>query len=171
MAYAVAAHSLALVVLGNVLFSVGTAPGIAIIADLVVSSAPAEQSGAASALSETASEFGGALGIALLGSLATFLYRSALGGTLPSGTPVDAMETALRGIGAAASLPRNLEGAAALLSAARAAYTGAVDITLSTGAGIAVLTAVVAVAMFRDLKRNGQPEVTPAQGSNGRERP
>jgi DHA2 family multidrug resistance protein-like MFS transporter len=166
MAYAVNVHNLTLVVLGNVLFSIGTAPGIAIIADLVVSSAPREQSGAASALSETASEFGGALGIALLGSLATFLYRSALGGILPSGTPVDAAQTALRGIGAAASLPQNLEGAAALLSAARAAYTGAVDITLSTAAGLAALTAVVAVAMFRDHKKHRQLNVTPAQDSD-----
>ncbi|MGH6821914.1 MAG: MFS transporter [Methylocella sp.] len=155
MAYAVGAHSLALVVLGNTLFSVGTAPGIAIIADLVVSAAPPERSGAASALSETASEFGGALGIALLGSLATFLYRSALSGTMPRGTPAFAMETALRGIGAAASLPRSLDGAGALLSAARAAYSDAASLTFSTAAGIVLLTAVVAVAMFRELKMQG----------------
>jgi DHA2 family multidrug resistance protein-like MFS transporter len=155
MAYAVGANSLVLVILGNVLFSVGTAPGVAIVADLVVSAAPQEQSGAASALSETASEFGGALGIALLGSLATFLYRSTLSGTMPSGTSVDAMETALRGIGAAASLPPSLDGAVALLSAAQAAYIDAVIITFSTAAAIVMLTAAVAVAMFRDLKMHG----------------
>jgi DHA2 family multidrug resistance protein-like MFS transporter len=155
MAYAVGAHSLALIVLGNVLFSVGTAPGIAIISNLIVSAAPQEQSGAASALSETASEFGGALGIAMLGSLATFLYRSALSATMPRGTPGDAMEMVLRGIGAAATLPRSLDGAAALLSAAQAAYTAALDITFSTGAGIVLLTAVVAVTMFRDVKMHG----------------
>jgi MFS transporter, DHA2 family, multidrug resistance protein len=155
MAHAVEMHSLALVVLGNVLFSVGTAPSIAIVADLVVSAAPQEQSGAASALSETASEFGGALGIALLGSLATVFYRSALSGMAPRGLPVDAMETALRGIGAASSLSPSLGGGAALLSAARGAYTSAAHITFSTGAGIALLTAIVAVAMFRELKMHG----------------
>jgi MFS transporter, DHA2 family, multidrug resistance protein len=155
MAHAVEMHSLALVVLGNVLFSVGTAPSIAIVADLVVSAAPQEQSGAASALSETASEFGGALGIALLGSLATVFYRSALSGMAPRGLPVDAMETALRGIGAASSLSPSLGGGAALLPAARGAYTSAAHITFSTGAGIALLTAIVAVAMFRELKMHG----------------
>src|SRR6185503_3265394 len=104
MAHAGETHSLIQIVLGNVLFSIGAAPGAAIVANLVVSAAPQEQSGAASALNETASEFGGALGIALLGSLATFLYRSALGGSMPSGVRADAMETALRGIGAASSL-------------------------------------------------------------------
>jgi MFS transporter, DHA2 family, multidrug resistance protein len=155
MAHAVNVHSLALVVLGNVLFSIGSAPGIAIVADLVVSAAPSERSGAASALSETASEFGGALGIALLGSLATFLYRSALGGIVPRGVPAGAMETALRGIGPASSLTPSLGGGATLLSAARNAYTSAAGITFSASAGIALLTAVIAVAVFRRLKMHG----------------
>jgi DHA2 family multidrug resistance protein-like MFS transporter len=151
MAHAVDVHSLALVVLGNVVFSIGSAPGIAIVSDLVVSAAPPEQSGAASALSETATEFGGALGIALLGSLATFLYRAALGGIMPSGLPVGAMETALRGIGPASSLAPSLRGGA-LLSAAQSAYTSAAAVCFSTGAGIVLLTAILAVAMFRGPK-------------------
>jgi DHA2 family multidrug resistance protein-like MFS transporter len=155
MAEAIGAHSLALVVIGNVLFAIGTAPGVAIVADLVVSAAPPEQSGAASALNETASEFGGALGIALLGSLATFLYRSELSATMPAGAPADAVATALRGIGAAASLPRSLDGEVALLSAAQAAYTSAAEVTFAAGAGIILATAIVALAMFRDVKMWG----------------
>jgi MFS transporter, DHA2 family, multidrug resistance protein len=154
MAHAVGAHSLALVVLGNVLFSVGTAPGIAIVADLVVSAAPQERSGAASALSETASEFGGALGIALLGSLTTLLYRSALHGMMPTGIPVGSIETALRGIGAASSVPPSV-GGGALLSAAQSAYTSAVCAAFLTSAGIVLLLSVIAIAMFRDLKMHG----------------
>ncbi|HEX6661111.1 MAG TPA: MFS transporter, partial [Sphingomicrobium sp.] len=99
MIYAVSAHGLILVVLGSVLLSIGTAPGTAIIADLVVSAAPQERSGAASALSETTSEFGGALGIALLGSLAEFFYRHELSQVIPVRSAA-----ALRGIGTAASL-------------------------------------------------------------------
>ncbi len=150
MACAVDAHSLVLVVLGNTIFSVGTAPGIAIISDLVVSAAPKEQSGAASALSETASEFGGALGIALLGSLATFLYRFTLNGMAPKGVSADVLETALRGIGAASSLAPSSNGGGVLLSAARSAYVhAAVGVTLATGAGVVLLAAVIAVAVFR----------------------
>jgi DHA2 family multidrug resistance protein-like MFS transporter len=155
MAGAVAAHSLILVVLGNVVFSIGMAPCTAIIADLVVSAAPLEQSGAASALSETASEFGGALGIALLGSLTTFFYRFALGGTLPNDLPAGVVETALRGIGAAASLPQNFAGAAALLSAARVAYTSAAQIAFLIAAGIVLAAAIGAIAMFRNLEPHG----------------
>jgi len=149
MAHAAETHGLILIVLGNVLFSIGSAPGITIVADLVVSAAPKERSGAASALSETASEFGGALGIALLGSLATLLYRSTLSVTMPTGIPVDMMETALRGLGAASSLAPSLDSGGALLSAARSAYTGAADVTFLTAAGIMLAAAIVAVGMLR----------------------
>ncbi|MBZ9987132.1 MFS transporter [Mesorhizobium sp. BH1-1-5] len=155
MAYAAEMHSLILIVLGNVLFSIGSAPGIAIVADLVVSAAPKERSGAASALSETASEFGGALGIALLGSLATLLYRSALGTAMPTGASDDAMETALRGIGTASSLAPSLGEGNVLLSAARSAYTSAAAGSFLAAAGIMLLAAIVAVAMLRNLKTRG----------------
>jgi DHA2 family multidrug resistance protein-like MFS transporter len=157
MAAAADAHSLAGFVLGNVLFSIGMAPGTAIIADLVVSAAPPERSGAASALSETASELGGALGIALLGSLATFIYRSALSRTMPTGTTVSTVETVLRGIGAAASLLRDIGSAAALRLAVQTAYTIAAEITFSVSAGLVLLAALVAVLAFRDLKTHPRP--------------
>jgi len=145
-------HSLALVVLGNTLFAIGMAPVSAINSNLVVSAAPQEQSGSASALSETAVEFGGALGIALLGSLATALYRSGLSGAMPSGMPTSVRETALRGIGAAFSLPQDLEGGAALRSAVQAAYTSAVDITFFIGAAMLLMAAAAAVVTLRNLK-------------------
>ncbi len=160
MAYAVGAHSLILITLGNVIFAVTTAPGITLVTDLVAGAVPPERSGAASALSETTSEFGGALGMALLGSLATFLYRTALGATIPNGTPAAAAETALRGIGAATSLTRDFDGAAALHSAAVAAYADAAYITFLTCAGIVLLTAFIAIAMFADHKmQDERPQI------------
>lgn len=154
MVYAVEAHSLILITLGNTLFAIGSAPGTAVVADFVVSSAPEEQAGAASALSETVSEFGGALGIALLGSLATFLYRHALIVMLPSGMTADSTDTALRGIGAASRLARGLSSGADILTAAKHAYTGAAATAFATGAGLTVLTAIVALTMFGARKSN-----------------
>jgi DHA2 family multidrug resistance protein-like MFS transporter len=149
MAYAIEAHSLILITLGNTLFAVGSAPGTTVVADFVVSSAPEDQSGAASALSETCSEFGGALGIALLGSLATFLYRHTLAAALPAGNPAPATETALRGIGAARAAAETFNGGAALLEAAKHGYTNAAGIALLASAAITLLTAVLAVTMFK----------------------
>jgi DHA2 family multidrug resistance protein-like MFS transporter len=67
-----------LLVTGMVLQSVGLAPVFTLANDLIMASAPPERAGAASGISETASELGGALGIGLLGSLATAVYGAAL---------------------------------------------------------------------------------------------
>jgi DHA2 family multidrug resistance protein-like MFS transporter len=67
-----------LLVIGMVLQSLGMAPVFTLTNDLIIGTAPPEQAGAASGISETASELGGALGIALLGSLATAVFGAAL---------------------------------------------------------------------------------------------
>ena len=143
-------NSLYVLVAGITLFSVGLAPCAAIIADLVVSASPTERAGAASALNETSSEFGGATGIALLGSLATFLYRSGLGSNLPAGIDADAAAMSLRGIGSAVEIARSLgPSGAGLLAAAQSAYVSAMQAGLFCAAAIAAIAAIAAVAVFR----------------------
>jgi DHA2 family multidrug resistance protein-like MFS transporter len=154
MAYAAGAHSLMLITFGNTIFAIGSAPGTTVVADFVVSSAPEEQSGAASALSETVSEFGGALGIALLGSLATFLYRHALLATLPPSLSVESADTALRGIGPASDLARSIAGGSEILAAAKHAYTGAAATAFTTSGALTLVTAIIAVTMFGTRKSN-----------------
>jgi DHA2 family multidrug resistance protein-like MFS transporter len=65
-------------VAGMVVQSIGLAPVFTLTNDLIMSAAPPERAGAASGISETASELGGALGIALFGALATAIYGAAL---------------------------------------------------------------------------------------------
>ena len=149
MAYATEVRSIILITAGNVLFAIGSAPGTTVVTDFIVSSAAGDQAGAASALSETCSEFGGALGIALLGSLATFLYRHTLGAALPAGTPLLASAIALRGIGAARAAAEKWNRGSELLEAAKRAYTSAAGATLLTSAAITLLTAILAVTMFK----------------------
>lgn len=67
-----------LVSLGMVVQSLGMAPLFTLTNTLILRAAPPERAGAASGISETASELGGALGIALFGSLATAVYGAAL---------------------------------------------------------------------------------------------
>lgn len=155
MAVAVHAHSLILIVIGNVAFSIGMAPCTAIIADLIVSAAPQAQAGAASALSELASELGGALGIALLGSLVTVVYRSVLNAGVPSALRGESLQRALRGIGSAAGSANAGEGARSLLEIARTAYSNATQVALWVATVIISLTAAVAVAKFRTVKAEG----------------
>jgi DHA2 family multidrug resistance protein-like MFS transporter len=69
---------LAVLVTGTALLSLGLGPVFTLAADLVVSAAPPERAGAASAILETSSEFGSAAGIAILGSLGYAVYRGEL---------------------------------------------------------------------------------------------
>ncbi|CDZ70426.1 Hypothetical protein NGAL_HAMBI2610_20280 [Neorhizobium galegae bv. orientalis] len=72
--------------------AVGFVPVVLTTTGLIVGSAPPEKSGSASAISETSAEFGGALGIALLGSLGTLIYRMLMDGVNVAG--LDATERA-----------------------------------------------------------------------------
>jgi MFS transporter, DHA2 family, multidrug resistance protein len=56
-------------------YAAGLSPLFPLSIDAVMAGAPAKQAGAVSALSETVGEFGAALGIALLGSLGSAVYR------------------------------------------------------------------------------------------------
>jgi len=76
---------LAVLVTGSVILSLGVAQVVTLSTDLIVGAAPPERAGAASALSETGTELGGALGIAILGSIGTAVYRSQLAGGVPFG--------------------------------------------------------------------------------------
>jgi DHA2 family multidrug resistance protein-like MFS transporter len=63
------------IVIGSALESLGCAPVFTLATELVVGSVPPERAGVAAAISETGSELGGALGIAILGSVATAVMR------------------------------------------------------------------------------------------------
>jgi MFS transporter, DHA2 family, multidrug resistance protein len=76
------------VLASSIVFFVGLTPVFALTTDIIIQSAPPERVGVASAISETAAELGGALGIALLGSLMTFIYRSSMNGVSTSLTNV-----------------------------------------------------------------------------------
>jgi MFS transporter, DHA2 family, multidrug resistance protein len=127
--------ALALAVIG-----LGIGLALALTTDAVVSAVPADRAGAASAVSETAYELGVALGIAVLGSLHTLLYRAELDG---SGPFTEAARSSLASAtSAAADLPP--AQAAQVLAAARTAFVDAMQVTTLVMAGILALAAVVA---------------------------
>src|SRR5262249_56184607 len=92
---------------------------------MVLGSAPPQRAGAASGLSETSTEFGGALGIAILGSIGTAVYRYRVTDHIPPGIPGAAARAISGTLGgattAAGHLPR--QAAALILGSARAAFT------------------------------------------------
>ncbi|MFM9552933.1 MFS transporter [Streptomyces caniscabiei] len=129
--------------IGVALLVVGVGAGFSftVTADVILSSVPKEQAGSASAVSETAYELGAALGIAVLGSIVTGVYRDF---AAPAGTPDGAHESLGGAVEAAAGMPPTT--AEALLSSARASFVD--GLTIAAGAGAAVLLATAVAAWF-----------------------
>jgi DHA2 family multidrug resistance protein-like MFS transporter len=150
---------LAVLVAGSAVFSLGLAPVVTLATDLVLGAAPAERAGAAAAISETSSEFGGALGIAILGSIVTVIYRGAMADAVPAGVPAAAAEAARGTIGGAVSVAGQLPAAlgAGLMDAARSAFAQAFEVTAVIGAAISVGVAILAVVVLRDVRAAGSP--------------
>ncbi|MET7570480.1 MFS transporter [Streptomyces sp. NPDC005492] len=141
--------------LGAALLVVGVGAGFSftVTADVILSSVPKEQAGAASAVSETAYELGAALGIAVLGSIVTGVYRDF---TAPTGTPSGAHESLGGAVEAAAGMPR--EAAQQMLASAREAFVDGLSIAVGAGAIVLLATAVAAWFMLRDQRLDSTPQ-------------
>jgi MFS transporter, DHA2 family, multidrug resistance protein len=124
------------VVLASVVLSVGFTPVVTLTTGMIVGAAPPERSGNASAISETGAELGGALGIAILGSIGTLIYRGRMEAA-PTGTlPADAVSVARATLGgaieSASKLPESL--ADDLVRHAREAFMIGIDVTAALAA-------------------------------------
>jgi DHA2 family multidrug resistance protein-like MFS transporter len=152
--------SLLLIAGASVIISIGLAPVITLATELIVGSAPPEQAGAATGISETSGELGGALGIAILGSLGTAVYRAELGDSLPSDLPSEVADAALDTLGGAMAIAETLPGAIgdAVVAAAQIAFVDALHIVAAVAAIGAAATAIVAAAaLWRVPARSDEP--------------
>ncbi|HEX6722377.1 MAG TPA: MFS transporter, partial [Burkholderiaceae bacterium] len=159
LALAEGPHALALLIASTVVMSLGMAPVITIGNEMIITAAPPERAGAASALSETSAEFGGALGIALFGSLGTVLYRHLLASDLPAGLDAGAAGAALATLGGAVAAAQAHPGPTgdALLSGSRAAFTGAMQFTSLLAMATVVAASVVSARILRNSRGAAAP--------------
>jgi DHA2 family multidrug resistance protein-like MFS transporter len=146
--------ALAILVTGAVVFAVGLAPVYTLAADMMVGAAPPERAGAAAGVSETSSELGGALGIAVLGAAGTAIYRAELDGAVPAGAPAEAAGAARETLGGAVAAADPLPEVmgAQLVDAAREAFTQAFQLAATLNAAVAIGAAILAAAMLRRVR-------------------
>jgi DHA2 family multidrug resistance protein-like MFS transporter len=149
-------------VAGMIVMSLGMAPVFTLGSEIILMAAPPERTGAASAISETASEFSGALGIALFGSLGMAIYRASLGTGMPRGIPPETADAALATLGAAVAAAGALPGpeGAALLHAARGAFGDALRLIALLGIVIVLAASALVARILRD---GGGPPVPARQ--------
>jgi DHA2 family multidrug resistance protein-like MFS transporter len=156
---------LALVVAGSTLLSIGLAPLFTIATDFVVGTAPPEKAGAASAIAETGAEFGGAMGIATLGSIGTAVYRSRVDNAIPAGVSTEDAETARDTLGGAVEVAGQLPDPVgpALLESAREAFIQGFEITAIVCTIIVTALAVLVAVTLRRAGSGSESEGEPEQ--------
>ncbi|MFI6513452.1 MFS transporter [Streptosporangium sp. NPDC050855] len=147
-------------IVGLILLGSGIGAVQAVASDVIVALAPPERAGSASAVMEASTELGGALGIAILGSIGLAVYSEQFveaGGAagLPPEQALVARETLGGAIGVAERLPD--QAATVLLDVARTAFTSGMQVAAILGAAIMALTAVLATILLREVRMDATP--------------
>jgi MFS transporter, DHA2 family, multidrug resistance protein len=152
--------ALATLVTGAVVFALGLAPVYTLAADLMVGAGPVERAGAAAGVAETSAEFGGALGIAILGVVGSAVYRDQIDEALPATLPSQLAEPARDTLGAAVAAGSELPGrlGVELVDAAQEAFTQALQVAALLSAAVAVGTAILAAALLRRVRMHSELE-------------
>lgn len=142
---------LAIAMVSSALIGAGIAPMMTLATDVVVGSAPPSRSGAASALSETAAELGAALGIAVLGTIGTVLYRARVLDGIPADVPGEAAEAVSSSLGAAMGVAEQLPSGVAthLVDVARHAFVDGLGAATAIGGLVLFAAAVVCPLLLR----------------------
>ena len=145
---------LPVLVTASVIYSLGFAPLFTLTNDVIIGAAPPERAGAASGISETGAELGGALSIAILGTLGTAIYRRQLDDDIPAGVPEESAESARDTLGGALAESESLPDpvGADLLDVAREAFTQGLQVVAFVSAVLAALGAIGIAVFLRGVR-------------------
>jgi len=122
--------------------------------DVIVASAPPERTGGAAAISETAYEFGAAMGTAVLGTVGLLVYRAGLDHA-PLSVPERTVEAGGETLGALSSAAAGLpeEVASAFVAVANTAFTSGLSTVLAVAALVAAYAGAQALVVLRDPRK------------------
>jgi MFS transporter, DHA2 family, multidrug resistance protein len=145
------ASGLGLLITGLIIATFAVSLVTALTTDLIISSVPSERAGTASGISETGAEFGIAMGIAVLGSVSTAVYRDRLLDALPSSVMREADSNAIDTLGGAVTMSQQLPDplGETLLTSARLAFTDGLTVSATIGGVSMVALAVLCYFLLR----------------------
>ncbi len=149
------------ILIGIVLMAGGMALSFPAATEAIVTSLPPNKAGVGSAMNDTTREVGGAIGIALLGSLLSAGYRSGLG-DVTDGLPPEAAEAAEDSIGAALAVAAQVPGGEQLAAAAREAFVDGMQLAMFAAAATVAVSALVVGRFFPSPDANTPATATTA---------
>lgn len=147
---------------GLLLFGLGAGIAMPAATDLIMSTLPPARAGVGSAVNDTVREIGGALGVAVIGSVAASTYASNLHGELDriGGVPQELRSLLTDNVGAALQVSHHLgANGADVAAAARHAFVTSMSGSLWVAVGFAVAATVIAVVHL--------PKHAPAHEAHG----
>jgi DHA2 family multidrug resistance protein-like MFS transporter len=142
------------------IFGFGAGLGMPAMTDTIMAAVPERDAGVASAVNDVSREFGGALGIATVGTLVAGFYRSNVENALPAGVPAEIAELVGEGVGVAAVVAAELpvELGAALVAAANQAFMDAMTGGFVISAVVLASSLVIAYTLIPKQMREKQAE-------------
>ncbi|NUS72029.1 MAG: MFS transporter [Corynebacteriales bacterium] len=149
-----ATSALWVVLTGATIYAAGLMAVMTLVTEMVMGAAPPERAGTASALLETGTEFGGALGLALLGSLGAATFHREMGNA--SDVPHAAQDTLGGALAVAAQLDEPIREN--LVATAREAFTHGMQIAAIGGGLVMAAGAICAVIFLRHVAPTVEPE-------------
>jgi Na+/melibiose symporter-like transporter len=147
-----------------ILMSFGMANAMAPSTDAVMGAVPLAKAGVGSAMNDTTRMVGGALGVAIIGSIMNSIYTSNMA-TITAALPSQAAEAARDSVGAAIAVGDKIGGpqGEALVSSARAEFVNAMGYAFIAAAGVALVGSML-VLKFMPPEHLGSQEATPTPG-------
>jgi EmrB/QacA subfamily drug resistance transporter len=134
------------VVIALLILGLGMGTAMVPATESIMGSLPLAKAGVGSAMNDTTRQVGGALGVAILGSIFSSAYATHIAASL-AGLPAATAAAATSSVGAALAIGAKIGGAqgAEIAASARSSFIHAMDRGLVVGAAIALLGAVVAL--------------------------
>ena len=147
------------VMLAMVLMGAGMGLSVAPATESIMGALPLHQAGVGSAVNDTSREVGGALGVAVIGSMLSSLYSSNLNGKLPATVPGQVRDAADESVGAALQVSAQLGRIGApLADAARESFVYAMSRASLVTAAVAIVGALLAWR-FLPARAAAKPEL------------
>ncbi len=140
------------------LFGFGFGLGMPALTDAVMASIPVEDAGVGSAVNDVSRELGSALGVAVIGSFISSIYRGQVEDQLAGSAPPDVVEAAKEGIGVVAAVAPTLpdEVGATAFAGASQAFIDAMNSGFWLSAAVLAAGAAVAAWLLPDEIRAHQ---------------
>lgn len=156
------------VLLGLIIIVTGLAMSMVPATESIMGSLPPGQAGVGSAMNDTTREIGGALGVAILGTILSSRYGATIVRSLGF-LPPTALAAAKSSVGGAAQVGLTIGGATGqnVINVANAAFIHAMSSALHVAAGIALVGAIVSALWLPNRDPHVEHPVIDAEASLG----